>query len=70
MTIFDHLRACAANGDMPTLDAEDAARIVKTYDLMLEALLWAEARLEELDSDGATLGKVLSAIRLAREAKR
>lgn len=38
MTIFDHLRECAANGDTPTLDAEDAARIVKTIDLALLAL--------------------------------
>lgn len=38
MTIFDHLRQCAANGDTPTLDAEDAARIVKIYDMLLDAL--------------------------------
>lgn len=37
-TIFDHLRDCAANGDMPTLDAEDAQRIVETYDELLAAL--------------------------------
>lgn len=43
MTIFDHLRECAANGDTPTLDAEDAARIVKTYDTMLKALEYVDS---------------------------
>lgn len=38
-TIFDHLRECAGNGDMPTLDAEDAQRIVETYDELVDALM-------------------------------
>lgn len=38
MTVFDHLRECAANGDTPTLDAEDAARIVKTVEWLIDLL--------------------------------
>lgn len=37
-TIFDHLRECAGNGDMPTLDAEDAQRIVETYDELIDSM--------------------------------
>jgi len=37
-TIFDPLRECAGNGDMPTLDAEDAQRIVETYYELVESL--------------------------------
>lgn len=48
-TVFDHLRECAGNGDMPTLDAEDAQRIVETYDELLGRLEYVRAYVEERD---------------------